>query len=97
MSLKEQVKALLLCTYCRRCVDVPGMYDFSVTLSGDVKSRAKLLRLANPDYKSDDDNIAEFYGADGEEINAVPEDRKINVSAWLNAGRVYNPAIAVKQ
>lgn len=78
-------------------VDVSGMYDFSATLSSYAEIGAKLLWLANSSEPSDDDNIAEFYDADGEEIDSVPEDRKISVSVWLNKGVTYKPAIAAER
>ncbi len=80
-------------------VDVSGMYDFDAELSNDVPVGAKLIWLANPEdgKSSSDDEIAEFYdGGTGEEISDVPEKRKITVSAWLNKGVIYSPAIAVK-
>lgn len=77
-------------------VDEAGMYDFSVTLSDDVPEGAVLLWLANSSVPCDDDYIAEFSDADGEEICAVNDERKISVSAWLNPNRVYSPAIAVR-
>lgn len=78
-------------------VDVSGMYDFSATLSSDAEAGAKLLWLANSSEPSDDDDIAEFYDTDGEEIDSVPEDRKISVSVWLNEGVTYKPAIAAER
>ena len=78
-------------------VDVSGMYDFEVILSDEVQTGAKLIWLANSSKSSDDDFIAEFYDYDGEEIDSVPEDRLITVSAWLNKDAVYRPVIAVKK
>ena len=77
-------------------VDESGMHEFGVRLRDDVPVGAKLVWMANSDEPSDDDDIAEFYASDGQEIADVPEDRIITVSAWLNTGRVYNPAIAVR-
>ena len=77
--------------------DVSGMHDFSVTLSPDVEAGAKLVWIAGSSEPSEDDQIAEFADSDGKEIEAVPEDRRITVSAWLNAGITYRPAIAVKR
>ena len=77
-------------------VDVSGMYEFSVTLDENAETDAKLLWIAGSSEPSDDDSIAEFFDEDGKEIDAVPENRKVNVSAWLNAGRIYMPMIAVK-
>ncbi len=77
--------------------DVSGMYEFDVTLSEEAPVGAKMYWVANSESPSDDDGIAEFFGMDGQEIDAVPENRKVRVSAWLNAGVIYRPVIAVKQ
>ena len=78
-------------------VDESGMHDFEVALSGDVEPGMKLYWLANSSEPSDDDEIAEFCDSEGAEIDAVPEDRRVNVSAWLNRGVKYAPVIAVKE
>ena len=78
-------------------VDVSGTYDFSVELGGNAQEGDLLVWLANSDAPSDDDSIAEFFDEDGREIDCVPESRKISVSVWLNAGKVYKPAIAVRR
>ena len=78
-------------------VDVSGLYDFTVKLSDDVEQGAMLVWLANSSEPSDDDAIAEFSDASGREIDAVPDDRIISVSVWLNPDRVYHPAIAVSR
>ena len=79
-------------------VDFEGMYDFSVELDENVEPGEKLYWFANPKDKepSDDDEIAEFYDVDGKEITTIPEDRAINISAWLNPGGYYEPIIAIK-
>ena len=77
-------------------VDKAGMYDFTVSLSGDVMPGGKLLWLANSSEPSDDDEIAEFYDSDGEETDYVSADRVIVISVWLNPKRIYSPAIAVR-
>ncbi|MBR0168517.1 MAG: putative Ig domain-containing protein, partial [Synergistaceae bacterium] len=76
--------------------DEAGMYDFDVALSDDVPAGAELMYIANSDLPSDDDEIAEFFDSTGNEITAVPEDRKISISIWLNPNTIYHPAIAVK-
>ena len=76
--------------------DMAGMYDFTVTLSDDAHDGSELVFIANSDNPSDDDNIAEFFGADGEPITTVPDDRTITVSVWLNPETIYSPVIAVK-
>ncbi len=78
-------------------VNVSGMYEFGVALSEDVPEGAELVYLANSDEPSDDDEISEFYDYEGEPITAVPEDRRITLSVWLNSNTIYNPAIAIKQ
>ncbi|MBQ7594204.1 MAG: putative Ig domain-containing protein [Synergistaceae bacterium] len=78
-------------------VDVAGMYEFEFILNDDVPEGAKLIWLANSSKPSEDDEIAEFYDFDGAEIDAVPEERLITVSAWLNSGVIYRPALAVKR
>ncbi|MBQ7217843.1 MAG: putative Ig domain-containing protein [Synergistaceae bacterium] len=75
--------------------DESGLRDFAVTLSDDAPAGAKLYWVANSETPSEDDAAAEFSGSDGKEIEAVPEDRKITVSAWLNKGVIYRPVIAV--
>ena len=76
--------------------DVPGMYDFEITLSDDVQAGEELIYIANSSEPSDDDEIAEFFDDTGNEISNVPESRKIIISIWLNSETVYNPVIAVK-
>ena len=78
-------------------VDVSGMYDFDVTLSEAAQAGAKMYWLANAEKPSEDDAIAEFFSEDGREIEAVPENRRVSISAWLNAGVIYRPVIAVKK
>ena len=78
-------------------VDVSGMYDFDAELNEPVQAGAKMYWIANSEMPSDDDAIAEFFSEDGQEIEAVPESRKVSVSVWLNAGVIYRPVIAVKQ
>ena len=78
-------------------VDVSGMHEFEVILSEDVPEGAKLIWLANSSSHSDDDYIAEFYDFDGKEIDRVPNERLITISAWLNQGIIYKPALVVKK
>ena len=73
-----------------------GIYDFAVVLDEKAPEGAELFCFMNSDAPSEDDEIAEFSDTDGEEISAVPENREITVSVWLNAGRVYEPVIAIK-
>ena len=77
--------------------DESGMYDFAVTLSENAPIGAKLYWVANSDMPSYDDRIAEFFGTDGRDIECVPDDRRITVSAWLNRAVKYKPVIAVKK
>ena len=78
-------------------VNVSGMYDFSIELGENAQAGEKLVWLANSSEPSEDDKIAEFFDESGHEIDSVPENRKVNVSVWLNAGKVYKPAIAVRR
>ncbi|MBQ7169422.1 MAG: putative Ig domain-containing protein, partial [Synergistaceae bacterium] len=77
--------------------DEAGLYEFGITLSDDAYEGSELIYIANSDSPSEDDDIADFYDETGEEISAVPEDRRIIISIWLNPGTVYHPVIAVKR
>ena len=76
--------------------DLPGMYDFNVELPDYIAEGSALVYAANSDSPSEDDSIAEFYDDAGNEISAVPENRRITISIWLNPETTYNPVIAVK-
>ena len=78
-------------------VDVSGQYDFAVTLSESAPVSAKLFWVANSEKPSDDDAIADFFDSDGQDINAVPANHEVIVSAWLNKNITYKPIIAVKE
>ena len=73
--------------------DEAGMHEFGVVLNDDAPVGWKLVYMAGSDDPSDDDEIAEFYDETGEEITAVPENRLITISIWLNPGTVYKPQI----
>ncbi|MBR0247555.1 MAG: putative Ig domain-containing protein, partial [Synergistaceae bacterium] len=75
--------------------DVAGLYDFGISLDDDTPEGWKLVYIANSDSPSEDDEIVDFYNSDGAPIKAVPADKKISVSIWLNPNRKYEPAIAV--
>ena len=75
-------------------VDEEGMYEFEVVLSDDVPDGLLVWR-ETPDAENDTEN-AIFLDDDGEIIHSVPESRSVTVSAWLEPGRVYEPAIIVK-
>ncbi|MBQ7168618.1 MAG: hypothetical protein IJR63_01785, partial [Synergistaceae bacterium] len=75
--------------------DEAGLYEFGITLSDDAYEGSELIYIANSDSPSEDDDIADFYDETGEEISAVPEDRRITISIWLNPETVYSPVIAV--
>ena len=77
--------------------DVPGMYDFEIELPDCKLEGLKLVYISNSDEPSSDDEIAEFFDEEGNEISKVPESRKIIVSVWLNPQRIYEPVIAVKR
>ncbi len=77
--------------------DMAGMYDIPAEISGDVPIGAELVYISNSDMPSSDDNIAEFFDEEGNEISRVPESRKIILSVWLEPERIYKPVIAVKR
>ena len=79
-------------------VDVSGTYDLNVELDEGVRTGAEMMWLAFPDSgDGNDEKFAEFWDETGAEISGVPENRRITVSVWLNAGKVYAPVIAVKR
>ena len=80
-------------------VDVSGMYEFEVEISEDIEAGRELAWFAFPKNSepSEDDEIAEFYNSDGEEITTIPENHKITVSAWFNENIIYEPVIAIKK
>ena len=73
-----------------------NQYDFEIELDEQIQSGRKLFYFAFSDKESDDDEISEFYNISGEEIQNVPDEKIITVSAWLNSGVIYRPVIAVK-
>lgn len=77
--------------------DEAGIYDFGISLSDDIPEGAELIYIANSDKPSDDDDFAEFYDYNGKEITAVPDNRAITISVWLNPERIYKPVIAIKR
>lgn len=80
-------------------VSESNMYDFTIELAPEISSGDKLFWFAFPQNreKSDDDDIAEFYDTEGNEITTTPESHEILISVWLNSGDVYAPVIAVKE
>ena len=42
----------------------------------------------------DSESTATFYDTDGAEITTVPDNRTVNVSAYLEAGTTYAPVIS---
>ena len=79
-------------------VNESGMHEIDISLDEDTPEGDELvwLAFAEKGKESDDDEIAEFYNEEGEEITKVPASRKITVSAWLNKGVKYSPIIAVR-
>ena len=79
-------------------VNESGMHEIDISLDEDTPEGDELVWLAFAENgkESDDDEIAEFYNEEGEEITKVPASRKITVSAWLNKGVKYSPIIAVR-
>ena len=78
-------------------VDIAGMYDFDVVLNEDAAAGAELMYLAGSSEPCEDDEIVEFFDAEGAETDVVPDDRRLTLSVWLNPGRTYKPSIAVKR
>ncbi len=76
--------------------DMAGIYDFEIEIPDCQLEGSELVYIANSDSPSEDDEIAEFYDDEWNEISEIPESRKITVSIWLNPGRIYMPVIAVK-
>lgn len=76
--------------------DMAGMYEFEIQLPDYAPKGSELVYIANSDRPSEDDDIAEFYDEAGVEVSAVPENRRIIISIWLNTETVYNPVVAVK-
>ncbi|MBQ9420044.1 MAG: putative Ig domain-containing protein [Synergistaceae bacterium] len=94
-SLKEYTIAAVLPEIT---VTESGLYDLEVDLDEGIEPGRKLLwfAFAQNREKTDDDEIAEFYDSDGEEITETPEEPKILISVWLNSGDIYEPVIAVE-
>ena len=79
-------------------VDESGLYEFNVKISDDIEPERELKYFAFPDSEPDeDDEIAEFYDSDGEEVTVLPEDHDLTVDAWFSKEKVYEPVIAVKK
>ena len=78
-------------------VDESGLYEFDVKISDDIEPERELKYFAFSSEPSEDDEIAEFYNSDDEEITTLPEDHKLTVAAWFNKGKIYEPVIAVKK
>ena len=78
-----------------------GQQKFDVKLDEDAPEGAVMVYIAFPKnaQPSEDDNIADFYDADGEPIedNKVPAEKDITVEPWLRADVVYQPVIAVEE
>ncbi len=76
-----------------------GLYNLEAEIFEDIPEGAEMLWLACPvdSEGSDDDEIAEFYDEEGQEITGVPESHRVSISVWLTEGVTYRPVIAVKQ
>ena len=76
-----------------------GMYDLDAEIFEEIPAGAEMLWLAFPvdSAGSEDDEIAEFFDEEGQDITGVPESRRVSVSVWLTEGVTYRPVIAVKQ
>ena len=75
-----------------------GQQEFAVELDEDAPEGAKMVYVPFPQdvEETEDDKIADFYGADGEAIEEVPAEKEITVAPWLRADVVYQPVIAVE-
>ena len=73
---------------------------FEVTLDEDAPEGAKMVYVPFPQdvEETEDDSIADFYGADGDPIedDKVPAEKTITVEPWLRADVVYQPVIAAE-
>lgn len=80
-------------------VNKSGLSELEIELDENAEINAKLFWLACPQNHepSEDDSIAEFYDESGQEIFAVPENKLITVSAWLNKDIIYAPVILVSK
>lgn len=56
--------------------DIPGMYDFEITLSDDAQTGEELIYIANSSEPSDDDYITEFYDDTGRKYQMSRKTRK---------------------
>ena len=79
--------------------NVEGQEDFAVELDEDAPEGAKLVYIPFPKnaQPSDDDNIADFYDAEGQPIEEVPAEKDITVSPWLRENVTYQPVIAAEE
>ena len=75
-----------------------GMYDLEVDLDPEIGEGRELVwfAFARNRNKNDDDEIAEFFNLEGEEITKTTSENAVLISVWLNEGDVYAPVIAVK-
>ena len=75
-----------------------GQQEFAVELDEDAPEGAKMVYVPFPQNaeETEDDKIADFYGADGEAIEEVPADKNITAAPWLREGVTYQPVIAAE-
>ena len=75
-----------------------GQQEFAVELDENAPEGAKMVYVPFPQNakETEDDSIADFYGADGEAIEEVPAEKEITVAPWLRADVVYQPVIAAE-
>ena len=78
--------------------NVEGQQKFDVVLDEDAPEDAKMVYVPFPQNaeETEDDSIADFYGADGEPIEEVPAEKAITAAPWLRADVVYQPVIAAE-
>ncbi len=81
-------------------VSESGLYDLNdreIELDENATIDSKLYYFAFSSEPSENDEIIEFYDKTGAEIESVPEERVIKISAWFSAGAIYKPVIAIKR
>ena len=79
-------------------VNESGLYEFAISLDERVPENSLMVWHSFPNGQEDDsnDDSAAFFDDDGSEIDSVPENYCVIISAWFEAGIIYKPVIAVK-
>ena len=77
--------------------DKDGQVEIPVELDEDAPEGAKMVYLPfAKDGGAEDDEIVDFYDAEGAPIEEVPAGKTITAAPWLRAGVTYEPVIAVE-